>query len=54
MYRDFMKNHMIKLGIENPCLSSKYRLMKIGMMWQLYKIDVALSFFKELAFNLNI
>ena len=38
-YRDFMIFHMLKLGIENPCLSSKYRLKKIGMMWQLYKRD---------------
>ena len=53
-YRDFMIFHMLKLGIENPCLSSKYRLKKIGMMWQLFKIEIALSFFQELPFNFNI
>lgn len=52
MYRDFMKNHMLKLGIENPCLSSKYRLKKIGMLWQIYKQDLAISFFFILPFNI--
>ena len=36
-YREFMIYHMTALGIENPCLSSKYRLKKINMLWNDYK-----------------
>ena len=33
-YKEFMIYHMRALGIENPCLSSKYRLKKINMLWK--------------------
>ena len=36
-YKEFMIHHMTALGIENPCLSSKYRLKKINMLWNDYK-----------------
>ena len=52
LYRDFMKLHMVELGKINPCNSSKYRLIKIGILWQFYKIETALTIFKELPFNI--
>ena len=36
-YREFMIHHMRALNIENPCLSSKYRLKKINMLWNMHK-----------------
>jgi len=36
-YKEFMIHHMTALNIENPCLSSKYRLKKINMLWNDYK-----------------
>ena len=39
-YREFMIYHMRSLGIENPCLSSKYRLKKKNMLWNDYKNNI--------------
>ena len=39
-YKEFMIYHMTALGIENPCLSSKYRLKKINMLWTDYKNNI--------------
>ena len=39
-YKEFMIHHMTALGIENPSLSSKYRLKKINMLWIDYKNNI--------------
>ena len=36
-YKEFMIYQMKSFGKENRCLSSKYRLIKINILWADYK-----------------
>ena len=47
-YKEFMIYHMTALGIENPCLSSKYRLKKINMLWNDYKNNINIYYICQL------